>query len=280
MKAVVLRSTGGVGALRVEEVECPQPAEGEVLIRVAATAVDPVEWKIRRDLVAHEPPAVLGESVAGTVEVSNAAGFAAGDDVFGVATSGAQAEYAVAPALSIARKPDGVTFEHAAALPVSATTAWQGLFDCGRLERGQTVLVAGSTGGVGDLAVQLARRAGARVIDRTRSDVADDVRDVDVALDTVGGATTSALLAVVREGGTLVTVASPPEPAACSHRVWVKTLVAKPNPATLVLIGELVASAALRVEIADRLSLNDLSRVHDLGESWHAPGTIILAPAA
>jgi NADPH:quinone reductase-like Zn-dependent oxidoreductase len=282
--------------LCLEDVEPPEVGEGEVLIRVKAAAVNPVDWKVRRGVVERELPAVLGEDVSGVVEASGADGFAAGDEVFGVASTGSYAEYAAAPASAIALKPKGLSFEHAAALPVSGTTAWQALFSCGRLERRQTVLVAGAGGGIGHLAVQFATHGGADVIgtgsarsrefvlslgadefvDYTRGDVADAVRDVDVALDTVGGATTTALLPVVREGGTLVTMAYPPEPPPQCHRIWVKPLVMKPCPELLERMAGLVASGAVRVEVAETFPLSDVSRAHELSESGHARGKIVL----
>jgi NADPH:quinone reductase-like Zn-dependent oxidoreductase len=165
------------------------------------------------------------------VEVSRADGFVPGDDVLGITTSGGYAEYATASATAIALKPEGLSHAQAASLPVSGMTAWQALVDRGRLEPGQTALIAGAAGGVGHLAVQFAKHAGARVIgtgssrnrefvlrlgadefiDYTRGDVADAVSGVDLALDTVGGATTASLLPTLREGGTLVTIAYPPE---------------------------------------------------------------------
>ena len=156
MKAVIIHATGDADLLRLEEVERPEPGEDEVLIRVEAAAVNPVDWKHRRGLVQHELPAVLGEDVSGTVAVSRADGFAPGIRVFGVTTSGGYAEYATASATAIAIKPEALSHEQAAALPVSGLTAWQALFDRGRLELGQTALIAGAAGGVGHLAVQFA----------------------------------------------------------------------------------------------------------------------------
>jgi NADPH:quinone reductase-like Zn-dependent oxidoreductase len=191
-----------------------------VLIRVQAAAVNPIDWKYRRGVVERVLPAVLGEDCSGTIEESRVDGFARGDAVLGVTTSGGYAEYATAAATAIAIKPEGLSYAQAAALPVSGMTAWQALFERGRLERGQTVLIAGAGGGVGHLAVQFAQQAGARVIgtgssrnrdfvlglgaaefvDYARGDVADAVSGVDIALDTVGGGTTASLLSTLREG--------------------------------------------------------------------------------
>jgi NADPH:quinone reductase-like Zn-dependent oxidoreductase len=221
MRAVLLRETGDADVLRLEEVEQPEPGEGEVLIRVRAASINPIDWKYRRGIMPKALPAVLGNDVSGTVERSRAEGFAEGEDVFGIAPSGGYAEFATAPAPLLAKKPAGVSHEQAAAIPVGGLTAWQALFDRGGLERGQTALVAGAAGGVGHFAVQFAKRAGARVIgtgssrnrdfvlglgaeeyiDYTRQDVAESLSGVDLAFDTVGGETTQSLIAVVREGG-------------------------------------------------------------------------------
>src|SRR3954469_1228462 len=127
MQAVVIRETGGPEVLRLEEVEPPSPADGEVLIRVRAASVNPVDWKYRRGLAQKPLPAVLGNDVSGTVEASRAEGYAEGDDVFGMAASGGYAQLATASASVIAKKPTGVTHEQAPAIPVAGLTAWQAL---------------------------------------------------------------------------------------------------------------------------------------------------------
>ncbi len=287
--------------LRIEDVERPEPGEGEIVIRVQAASINPVDWTYRRGLVERQLPAVLGEDVSGTVEVSRADGFVPGDDVFGITTSGGYAEYATASATAIALiKPEGLSHAQAAALPVSGMTAWQALFDRGRLEPRQTLLIAGAAGGVGHLAVQFAKHAGAHVIGTgsrhnrefvlslgadefivyTRGDVADAVSGVDLALDTVGGATTASLLPALREGGTLVTIAYPPEKPPQDCRCWVKPLIMRPSPVQLARIANLVASGAVRVEIAEEFELADVPRAHALCESGHARGKIVLTVPA
>ena len=296
MLAVVMHTTGGSDVLQLEDVARPQPRAGEVVIRVRAAAVNPVDWKLRRGLVTAPLPTGLGMDVAGIVETSSAAGFAAGDEVFGIATSGGYAEFATAAAAAIARKPRGLTFEQAAAIPVSGLTAWQGLFERGRLEPGQILLIAGAAGGVGHLAVQLARHHGATVIgvgssrnrdfvlglgadafvDYTRQNVTDVARDVDVVLDTVGGSTTESLVPAIREGGVLVTIAYPPEKAPAARGVQVEPLAMTPNAAQLADIGELIESGAVRVELAAVLPLTDVRHAHELSESGHTRGKIVL----
>ncbi len=298
MHAVVMHETGSPDVLRLEEVERPEPGDGEVLIRVLAASVNPVDWKYRQGLAPKDLPAILGSDVSGVVEVSRAEAFAEGDEVFGVAVSGGYAAFATTPAGLVARKPAGVSHAQAAGIPVAGLTAWQALFDRGALQRGQTGLIAGAAGGVGHFAVQFAVHAGARVIgtgssrnrdfvlglgageyvDYTEQDVAEAVSDVDVAFDTVGGETTQSLVATVRQGGIIVTIAgAPPEEAATARGVRAELLIMSPSSGQLAEIAELVAAGDVRVEIAETLPLADVRRAHELSESGHIRGKIILA---
>jgi NADPH:quinone reductase-like Zn-dependent oxidoreductase len=297
MRAVVIHETGGPEVLHYEETERPDPGDGEVLIRVRAASVNPVDWKYRRGLSEKPLPAVLGNDASGTVEVSRAEAFAEGDDVFGIVASGSYAEFATTPAALVARKPAALSHEHAAAIPVAGMTAWQALFDRGGLERGQTALIAGAAGGVGHFAVQFAKRAGARTIgtgstrnrefvlglgadeyvDYTEQDVADVVQDADVVLDTVGGEVTASLVPAVRPGGIIVTIAAaPPEDAARQRGARAELLITSPEAELLAQIGDLVASGEVRVEIAEALPLTEVARAHELSESGHVRGKIVL----
>jgi NADPH:quinone reductase-like Zn-dependent oxidoreductase len=298
MQAVVMHETGGPEVLRYEETERPEPADGEVLIRVRAASVNPADWKSRRGFVEKQLPAVLGYDVCGTVELSRAEGFAEGDDVFGFVGSGGYAEFATASAEAIAKKPAAVSHEQAAAIPVAGLTAWQALFDRGELRSGQTALIAGAAGGVGHFAVQFAKHGGARAIgtgssrnrdfvlglgaeeyvDYAQQDVADVVSGADVAFDTVGGDTTEALLPTVREGGILVTIAAaPPEDAARRRGVRAELHVTSPSSEQLARIADLIAAGDVKVEIAEVVPLAEVQRAHELSESGHTRGKIILA---
>ena len=302
MQAVVMHETGDPDVLRYEEIERPEPDEGQVLIRVHAVAVNPIDWKYRRGLMNKQLPAVLGSDISGTVEASRADGFAEGDQVFGMSASGAYAEYSTASAAKIARKPEGLSHEQAAAIPVAGLTAWQALFDRGGLEAGQLALVAGACGGVGHIAMQLAANvAGARAVgtastpnrefvlglgaedfvDYTQQHVGEVVSGADLAFDTVGGNTTASLLPCVREGGTLVTIAgAPPEEAARERGVRAELVVMSPDSEQLTRIADLVADGSVRVEIAETMSLAETSRAHELSESGHVRGKLVLTPAA
>jgi NADPH:quinone reductase-like Zn-dependent oxidoreductase len=301
MQAVVIHETGDPDVLRYEEADRPEPGEGEVLIRVHATSVNPADWKARRDPTRGTLPRVLGIDVSGTVEASRAEGFAEGDEVFGFSASGGYAEYSTASAAAIARKPEGLSHEQAATIPVAGQTAWQALFDRGGLEDGQTALVAGAAGGVGHFAVQFAKVAGARAIgtgstrnrdfvlglgadqyvDYTQEEVGDAVSGADVALDAVGGGVAASLLPAMRDGGVLVVIASaPPEEAARERGVRAELLLNSPNPAQLARIAELVASGDVRVEIAETMPLADVRRAHELSEGGHVRGKLVLTVAA
>ena len=296
MYAVLIHETGGPDVLRYEEAERPDPGEGEVLIEVRAASVNPIDWKIRRGLRETQLPAVLGNDVSGVVELSRIDRFAAGDEVLGVASSGGYAEFATVPANLIAKKPAGVSHEQAAALPVSGLTAWQALFDSGGLQAGQTALVAGGAGGVGHLAVQFAKHAGARVIatgsarnrdfvlglgadqyiDYKSQDVGEAASDVDVAFDTVGGETTESLVPTLREGGVLVTIANvPPQQLAAKRGARAELLQMSSSSEQLEKIVGLVDEGAVRVEISQKFPLSEARQAHELSESGHTRGKIV-----
>jgi NADPH:quinone reductase-like Zn-dependent oxidoreductase len=297
MRAVVIHETGDRSVLQAGEIDAPEPSDGEVLIRVRAVSVNPIDWKQRAGLSQTSLPAVLGRDVSGTVEATRADGYAEGDEVFGMANSGGYAELTTASAAAIAKKPEGVSHEQAAAIPVAGMTAWQALFDAAGLQAGQSALIAGAAGGVGHFAVQFARHAGARVtgigsarnrdfvlglgaddyVDYAEQDVGEAVSGVDVAFDTHGGDTTASLVPTVREGGVLVTIASaPPEEAAGERGFRAQLVVMRPTTDNLAKIADLVASGDVRVEIAETLPLDEVARAHELSESGHVRGKLVL----
>jgi NADPH:quinone reductase-like Zn-dependent oxidoreductase len=300
MQVVRMEQTGGPEVLQLVQAERPEPADGQVLVRVRAAAINPIDWKYRRGLAPKELPAVLGSDISGVVESSRSERFGVGDEVFGLAASGGYAEFAVAPAPLLAPKPPGLSHEQAAALPVAGMTAWQALFDVGGLTAGQSVLIAGAAGGVGHLATQFARVAGARAIgtasarnrefvlglgaaefiDYAGEGLVSKAGEVDVAFDTVGGQTTATLLGAVRTGGIIVTIAGPaPEEDAGARGVRAQLLVMSPNAEQLARIGELVAADEVKVEIAAVMPLADAAEAHRLSESGHTRGKIILTLA-
>jgi len=297
MQAAVIHETGDPDVLQIEEVDQPEPGDREVLIRLHATSVNPFDVKQRRGLIETSLPAVLGSDASGAVEASRSPDFAEGDEVFGRASSGTYAQFATAQSGAIVRKSAGISHEHAGAIPGAGQTAWQALFDVGGLESGQTALIAGAAGGVGHFAVQFAKHAGARVIgtgssrnrdfvlglgadeyvDYTEQDVAEAVSGADVAFDTVGGETTESLLPTLREGGILVTIAAaPPTEAARERGVRAELFSSSGNPEQLQQIAELVAAGEVRVKLSEVLPLSEVGRAHELVESGHTRGKIVL----
>ncbi len=295
MRAVVIHETGDVGVLSLEEVERPVPDAGEVLVRVHATSVNPIDWKLRRGLMPKQLPAILGSDASGVVEVSNAEGFSAGEEVFGLLGSGSYAEFGIALPATLAHKPDHLSHEQAAALPVAVLTAWQALFERGGLESGQTVLINGASGGVGHLAVQLAAEAGAQVlgtgsprsrdfvlglgahrfIDYTSEDLATAASGVDLVFDVVGHGTEE-LLGTIRPGGRMIVIAAAPPEGAAEREVDAQLLIMSPDAAELERLGKLVADGVIAVDLDQVLPLEEVRQAHALSESGHARGKIVL----
>src|SRR5438046_2837783 len=218
MKAVRIERYGNEEVVEIAEVDQPKPGAGQVLVKVKAAAVNPVDWKIRDglgEMFGLKPPLILGCEVAGTVETvsgpsrTGGSDFEVGDDVYGYlsAYSGGYAEYVTAPASEFVRKPKQIDFDTAASVPVGALTAWQGIFDHGKLASGQRILITGASGAVGSMAVQLAKNKGARVIgtgsgrneefvrelgadefiDYKKEKFEEKVRSLSGLFDTVGG---------------------------------------------------------------------------------------------
>ncbi|HEX6674971.1 MAG TPA: NADP-dependent oxidoreductase [Actinomycetes bacterium] len=235
MNAVRLHPPGGIGNLAVEEVAVPSPGEGEALVRVHAAAItrDELDWPTDR------LPAIPSYELSGVVEQlgDGVAELSPGDAVFaltGFDRDGVAAELAVVPAAVLAPKPKALGHVESAALPMGGLTAWQGLFDHGGLEPGQRVLVLGARGGVGHLAVQLARARGAEVVEQPGE-------PVDLVFDTAGGEPLRRAPALVRPGGRLVSVAEEPPPSDASSYYF----VVEPNRGQLVELARLADDGAL-----------------------------------
>jgi NADPH:quinone reductase-like Zn-dependent oxidoreductase len=310
MKAVRIKRYGNEEVVELAEVQRPQPGDNQLLVKVRAAAVNPVDWKIRDglgDIFGLKPPLILGCEVAGTVEaVGGPSGtgikdFVAGDEVYGFlsAYSGGYAEYVAAPASEFVRKPNHIDFDTAAAVPVAALTAWQGIFDHGELARGQRILITGASGAVGSMAVRLAKNKGAHVIgtgsgrneefvrklgadefvDYKKAKFEDKMSAVDLVFDTVGGDTQGRAFQTLKRGGVLVSTVSPPSAEkAKEFGVTVAMVAVKPNPDQLAEINRLLGSGKLKVRIATVLPLVDIKKAHQISASGHADGKIILRP--
>ncbi len=305
-----MHRTGGPRVFIYDEVPLPKPRPGEFLVEVHYAAVNPVDAKIRQGafpLFKARLPATIGRDIAGVVRAvggkapkGRRSPFRVGDEVFGMLDydRGAYAEYTLASARELARRPMKVTERDAATLGVAALTAWQGLFDHGRLKRGQRVLIHGAAGGVGHFAVQFAKMAGATVIaTASKRDLrwvtklgADEVIDfknqrfeehtggIDLVLDLVAGETQERSWAVLKEaGGALVSTLSEPSKAeARRHKARALRMVVKVKGDQLKKIASLVDSGRVKVTAARVFPLREAGKAHACLENDHVRGKVIL----
>jgi NADPH:quinone reductase-like Zn-dependent oxidoreductase len=292
MRAVLVTRFGGPDMLCPAEVERPSPISTEVLVRVIAAGINPVDLKTRRgEGVARwvgSPPFIVGWDVCGVVEGMGygVTRFKVGDLVFGMPRfprqAGAYAEFVAAPSRQFAHVPAGTSPVEAAALPLAALTAWQCLVDTAQIGEGQAVLVHGAGGGVGHLAVQIAKARGAHVVSTTGRDDRDalETRDVDVALDLVGGRDTSALIATLRQGGLLLAVpdgaADNVKAEAVRRGIRVEEPLVEPDGHALDEIAKLVSSGALKVMVHETFPLERAAAAHDRLERGGVKGKLVL----
>ncbi|MBB4620048.1 NADP-dependent oxidoreductase [Sphingomonas abaci] len=306
-KSVRVHAFGGPEVLRVEPVPIPQAKDDEVLVRVAAASLNPVDYKTREGefppVGEDALPAILGRDLAGTIEaVGTRAHYMLrkGDPVFAFIgfDRGGQSEYVVVKALELAAAPASIDLVHAAAVPLAGMTAWQGLFDHGGLQAGQRVLIHGGAGGVGHLAVQFAKAKGATVFVTAGTDDLDYVRsigadtaidyknqrfedvatDIDLVLDLVGGETQTRSFAVLRDGGTLVStldVAEPDKGRDRNIRVPERWL-AQVNTKQLGEIAALIDAGKVKVEVAAVFPVEDAPSAYERLEKGHVRGKIVL----
>lgn len=328
MKAVRLHEHGGPEVLRYEDAPIPTPGPGEVLVRVHAAGVNPPDWYLRGGLTEMPGekgstvslPVIPGTDVSGVVEAvaPDVEDFAPGDEVFGLLRfpsfdGSAYAEYVAAPAADLAHKPAGVDHVHAAAVPMAGLTAWQFLIEVGHdrpspfqrarhrptaLDTGTTVLVNGAAGGVGHLALQLAKWKGAHVtavassaheaflrelgadrfIDYTKQRPEDLVRDLDLVLDTVGGPAGGRFLRTLKRGGSLFPVfpAEVAEEEAAKLGVTVSTAQVRSSGAQLAQLGRLLDKGTVRVAIDGTFALSDARAAHERAARGHIQGKVVL----
>ena len=313
MQAIRVHQYGGPEQLKLEQIPCPEPQAGEVLIRVHAAGVLPAEWKMRqgffKDVFPGSFPYIPGSAVAGVVEeiglgVTN---FKKGQAVFGRSIHGAYAEYTTTavqpPALTpqtfslLALKPDALSFDEAATLSGGATIAWTALFEDGALQAGQQVLIHGAAGGVGLYAIQFARWKGAQVIGTTSTANVEFVRslgaetvidytttpfeqvvcDVDLVLDTIGGETLQRSMDVVKRGGTLVSLLEQPsQEQAQARSIRALNNAVLPTSELLRTIAQLIDEGRVRAVVGKIFPLQEARQAHELSQSGHGQGRIIL----
>lgn len=308
MKAALIRQFGPPGAIILADVPRPEPAQGQVLVRVKAAGVGPWDALIREGKAAVSPPlpVILGSDFAGIVEAAapGAADFRPGDEIFGATNPqfiGGYAEYVCASAKMVARKPARLDFIAAASVPVVAVTAWQMLFEYGHAAAGQTVLIHGAAGNVGAYAVQLARNAGLHVVatasardtDYVRSLGAEEIVDyqqarfedglqpVDLVLDMIGGETLERSLRVLSPTGFLVSVAAPiPQDVARRYGSRAVFFLVDVTTSRLNAISAMIDGGELAPQVGSVLPLDQASRAHEmLAGAPHARGKIVLSVA-
>lgn len=313
MKAMVIEAFGGPERLKVADIPVPAAGDGEVLIALVCTSVNPVDWKVREGMLAdmfpHAFPLIPGWDGAGTVSAvgRNAGRFKAGDKVFAYCRKpqiqfGTYCEYVAVHESAVALMPGNIGFAEAATIPLAGLTAWQSLFDAAKLSGGEKVLIHAGSGGVGSLAIQLARHAGATVYTTARSanhdyvtglgaDVAIDYTKenfvnalrrrepggIDVVFDTIGGDVQRRSYKVLRKGGRLVSIISIPDPEeARPHDARTAFVFVSPNGEQLREIADLIESGAVRPAAFEVMRLEDAAKAQELSRAGHVRGKIVL----
>lgn len=308
MHTISIHQFGGLDELIYSKQSRPQPLAGEVLIKTAAAGVNPIDWKTcsggGASSFISELPFIPGWEFSGVVTDPGETDFQKGEAVFGMIRfpqpAGCYAEYIAAPAEQIARLPDAVDLITAGGLPTASLTAWQALFDKGGLEAGQQVLVLGAAGGVGHLAVQLAKWAGAHVsgtaslhnheflatlgcehaIDYRHQSLNEYTNSMDLIIDCVGGETGIEALPCLKSKGVLVTLPSVTKDqviaAGAAQRRRVEAIRCEPSAAQLEKIGELVADDQLKLHIGETFPLEKAAEAFQLSMSGHVCGKLIL----
>jgi len=307
MRAILQQAFGGPEVLQLAQVDRPAPLATEVLVRVTAVGVNPVEPIIRSGQfpLIGQPPFILGWDISGVIEdLEGVTRFDVGDEVYGMPffprAASAYAEYVTAPSRQLARKPASLSHAEAAALPLAGLAAWQSLADTAQLAAGQRVLIHGAGGGVGHLAVQIAKARGAyvvgtasaakhdfvrslgadEVIDYQASDFASVARDMDVVLDSVGGDIARRSIGVLRPGGLLVTIVGRRDvDLAARTRAAGRRFAGisvEPDYPGLEALAQLADSGKLGVHLQAILPLAEAAKAHELLESGHTTGKIAL----
>jgi NADPH:quinone reductase-like Zn-dependent oxidoreductase len=307
MKAIVVHEYGGPEVLKYEDVPRPEPKENEALVRVIAAGVNPVDALIRSGKYAKffgtTLPLIPGYDIAGIVEKTGAkiTKLKAGDSIYAyVLWGGGYAEYAVATEGEATAKPKSLNYIEAAAVPLAALTAWQALIDTAKLSAGQTVLIHGGSGGVGSMAIQIAKARGAKVIatastsnqellkqlgadvaiDYTKTKFEDVAKDVDVVLDSVGRDTLARSYGVVRKGGIIATLVAEPDQAELDkHGIRGAAISVKPNASELAEITKLIEEKKIKPVVSQVLPLTEAVKAQEQAATHHTRGKIVLRVA-
>ena len=306
MRAVQIQEFGGPEVLTIHELPIPSPGQGELLVQVHAAGINPVDTGVRSGraaaLAAAVPPYVPGFDISGTVAAvgSGITNFEIGDEVFAMLDlrrGGGYAEFAIVKEDEAAIKPTNISFSEAASMPLVTLTAWQVLFEVGNLQAGQTVLIHAGAGGVGSVAVQLAKWRGANVI-ATASDYNHDflrelgvdipvdyrtqqfedfASDIDLVLDTIGGDTQIRSMKTLKEGGKLVSIVGlTAEGRNPARNIEVTSILVRPEADQLLAIGELIEDGVLNPILSYQFPLTEAPAAHKQSETRRTRGKIVL----
>ncbi len=306
MKAVRIHEYGNENVLKYEDALIPEIQDDDVLIKIYAAGVNPVDWKIRegylKEMIPYEFPLTLGWDVSGVIETvgSKVTTFQTGDAVYSrpdIARNGTYAEHIAVKSNEVALKPKSIDHNHAASIPLAGLTAWQALFEIAHLSQGQRVLIHAAAGGVGSFAVQLAKTRGAYVIgtasagkheyvrglgadeavDYTSVKFEDVVKDVDVVFDTIGGDTLERSWKVLKGSGHLVSITEIPfEEKAKAHNVKSDFLFVQPNAEQLGKIADLVDQGKIKTHLEKVFPLQHTKDAHVLSQTGRVGGKIVL----
>ncbi len=306
MKAVRIHAYGNAGVLKFEDAPMPIIGASDVLVRVVATSINPVDWKIRagylKEMIPYAMPLTLGWDVSGVVEAVGAAvtRFKVGDAVFSrpdIKRNGTYAEYVAVREDELAFKPHTISHAEAASLPLAGITAWEVLISTANVQAGQKVLIHAGSGGVGTLAIQLAKSRGAyviattsaknsalvkslgadEVIDYKKQKFTELVHDADVVFDTLGGDIQESSWSVLKRGGILVSIVSPPS-ADKAKEMGVKSAFVFIEPSAVILeqLAVLVDAGKVRPVVGAEFALKDIAKAHSLSETGRSVGKIVI----
>ena len=307
MKAVRIHSYGNNDVLEIEDIPIPDYADDDVLIQIHATSINPIDWKIRegyfKGMINHTLPLTLGWDVSGVVAKigSNVKKFKIGDEVYtkpAIERNGSYAEYIAVKENIVDFKPKSITHLEAASIPLAGQTAWTSLINTAEIQPGQKVLIHAASGGVGSLAVQIARGKGCHVIGTTseknigfvlnlgaheaidyrNQNFSELLKDVDVVLDTIGGKTLDDSWKVLKPGGILVSIVGQPDPeTAALYKVRSSAVFSQPDVPILEHLRNLIDTGNLKPVVGTVFTLDEIKQALELSQSGRAKGKIVIS---
>ena len=305
MRAVQIQQYGSRSEMNLETIAIPEPSEGEVLVKIFAAGVNPLDWKIREgyyaEIIPQTFPLTLGWDFAGEITSlgKNVSNWSIGDAVYGrpeFSKNGTYADYIVVSADEIAAKPKTLSWQESATVPLVTLTAWQALKDIGNVKQGDRVLIHAGSGGVGIAAIQIAKHAGATVyttsthqnagflkdlgVDEVIDYIQEDfskLENLDIVLDTIGGEVLEKSWTTLKKGGNLISIVeAPDEELAVKHEVHASFCFGQANFEQLSKISNFIDSGNLKVVLANIFQLEEIAKAHEKSESGHTRGKIVI----